>query len=1165
LLEITLYHADAVEKLRQLPDNSVDSLIVDPPYGLSDFDVEHIIACLKKWLNGEAYSHKSKGFMGADWDHWVPGPELWREVIRVLKPGAFSAVFAGTRTVDLMGISLRLGGFDVCDELMWIRGQGFPHGPNVGKLLDAHFGATREVVAYDASRARPNRLYESGAMGNIGGNGKVSDRTDNGATITAPATREAAQWEGFSTELKGMHEPILLVQKPFKGKIVDNILRWGVGALNINACRVQRADPVTNHSRSEAAAVTKGIYGSSKVQETHQTNGQKLGSFPTNVVLTHDYRCKIVGVSASNYKINAFTDGAKPFGDAKGEAYETTEMKKEVDVYECVDCCPVGLLDQQSGILRSGVGAIKRKSAKENKGNVGSVCGKESRPEGTEMVSFGDEGGASRFYNNLPWSEDDIIPFFYAQRVAPKERDAGLIPAEGEERANKHPTVKPLSLIRWLSKLLTPPGGVILDCCAGSGTTGAAAALEGFDAILIEREAEYIPVIQGRVKYHGGTVLTPDIQPVIGTERIPMYVKHVHSNLKSGANYNLGPRTLIIGANGSGKSAIVGAVELALAGFVSDITGHDRVKAGIELLTLAPSDEDLWSKVEVADTRGGDEITFFASTSIERNRSTGGAKSPVRVAPIMEVRFPVFDIEEALSGKPETARNWLLSQAGGYVTEEEILSSFFGKNKVFYSQFSAGLKGDPVSRLLTLKETIQAKALSLGKEASGAEKLARSAGTDLMPCPTEEAIDNLKLDLADAQKELWTFSQAAKNDVTRALTLRDAAYDRWVSLYNECDAAARAEETAKQQAAEFPVDQNISVADQAIAMIDATQKLGFEYCLVCCSTDMSHLASQRQSLKDYTTAGATARQYALLANTASTRVQQLLRSVQSAEATHSAAQAAYDAALAAPQAEGDGIDLATDVADITAELTKAQNARAQWAVVAQQRMKAEELRAEADEFSAFAAAIKQAVTDTVTRLREEFIKRVQSFLPEQDVFDLQLFDGDRAVSRFGFIRNGQLHTALSGAEWARLTLALAAAVAKEGEINIIVPEDRSFDSRTLTEVLYALSLSPDQIIFCTPTEPEAIPDSWTVIRLGKEGKKAAEKKLWSADAADFPDITGAFCAECRGPIRNTPSGTICPEGHGGAPLVDAQGNEFLGVIPEYKKRRKRRSDAKDAA
>ena len=271
---VDIRHGDCLEVLRELPDNSVDSVVCDPPYGLSNTKPQQVADVLAAWVTGEteAVPATKGGFMGKDWDSFVPPPAVWEECLRVLKPGGHMAVFAGARTQDLMGLSIRLAGFEIRDTLGWIYGSGFPKSMDVSKAIDKAAGAEREVVS------------ERPAYG-IGGNGILSGHAEGATTkVTAPATPEAVKWDGWGTALKPAIEPIILARKPLDGTVAQNVLAHGVGGLNIDASRVPTTD------RWEASGVQSApgssLQGSAdgslnvSVSSTHEA-----GRFPANVLL----------------------------------------------------------------------------------------------------------------------------------------------------------------------------------------------------------------------------------------------------------------------------------------------------------------------------------------------------------------------------------------------------------------------------------------------------------------------------------------------------------------------------------------------------------------------------------------------------------------------------------------------------------------------------------------------------------------------------------------------------------------------------------------------------------------------------------------------------------------------------------------------------------------
>lgn len=395
--KVTLVLGDSLTFAQAQCEASFDAIVTDPPYGLD--------------------------FMGKEWDHGVPGVEFWREFLRVAKPGAHLVAFGGTRTWHRLAVAIEDAGWEIRDTLCWLYGTGFPKSLDVSKAIDAAAGAERAVVSYDVSRARPNRLYEGGALGNIGGTGRVSDRTDNGATITAPATDAARQWSGWGTALKPAHEPIILARKPLVGTVASNVLAHGTGALNIDACRIATPDQ-------------KG--GASYANDSMRAVGRERDG----------------GIG--------FAQRAGDPQDGKGRWPANVIFDEEA----------AQLLDEQTGVLTSG--SVTYDQTLE----TSVALGVKRRMLSPEQV-YSDFGGASRF--------------FYCAKASRSER------THGGAVENKHPTVKPLDLMRWLVRLVAPPGGLVLDPFMGSGTTGLAALVEGFRFVGIERDAENFATARARL------------------------------------------------------------------------------------------------------------------------------------------------------------------------------------------------------------------------------------------------------------------------------------------------------------------------------------------------------------------------------------------------------------------------------------------------------------------------------------------------------------------------------------------------------------------------------------------------------------------------------------------------------------------------------------------
>jgi hypothetical protein len=307
----------------------------------------------------------------------------------VLKPGGHLLAFAGTRTVDLMTLSIRLAGFDIRDSIAWLYGSGMPKSLDVPKGIDSHLTGTEDAFNYQ-------------------------------------------QWEGWGTALKPSHEPIVVARKPLAGTVAVNVLEQGTGALNIDATRIHTAG-------SEARAYEV------KRLKTGATLNREGGNWRPD------------GEDAERYQ-----------GETKAGRWPTNVV---------LDESQAAALDEQTGVLKSGT---MRAGTERQPRAGGTIYGADGRTI-TAADTYGDSGGASRFFPT----------FRYEAKASSSERPS----VDGVQ----HPTVKPLELMRWLVRLVTPPGGVVLEPFAGSGTTVEAAVLEGFECIGIEREGSYLPLIVQRL------------------------------------------------------------------------------------------------------------------------------------------------------------------------------------------------------------------------------------------------------------------------------------------------------------------------------------------------------------------------------------------------------------------------------------------------------------------------------------------------------------------------------------------------------------------------------------------------------------------------------------------------------------------------------------------
>ena len=200
-MDFNLFNGDCLDVLKTLPDNSVDSIVTDPPYGLSNQSQDDIVKCLTAWLADEAYIHAGSGFMGKKWDSFVPSPTVWKECLRVLKHGGHIACFAGSRTQDLMGMSLRLAGFELRDTVMWVYGSGFPKGLDIAKGIDGVLG--KQGKGFVTASNDGIRLKLGHAGQGVGYQKHLEYKP----------SQEAKQWEAWNTNLKPAYEPIILARK----------------------------------------------------------------------------------------------------------------------------------------------------------------------------------------------------------------------------------------------------------------------------------------------------------------------------------------------------------------------------------------------------------------------------------------------------------------------------------------------------------------------------------------------------------------------------------------------------------------------------------------------------------------------------------------------------------------------------------------------------------------------------------------------------------------------------------------------------------------------------------------------------------------------------------------------------------------------------------------
>lgn len=347
---VDLRFGDCLTVLRELADESVHAVITDPPYGLADVRPERVVTALTAWANGDrGHVPDGRGFMGRAWDAFVPPPAVWDECLRVLKPGGHLLAFAGSRTADLMGLSVRMAGFEIRDTIMWVYGSGFPKSLNVAKAIESGTGRPEDI-----RRLAMGEAYIPSGRGRVNYDHGAASAMNGAQGEWIPATPAAEQWQGWGTALKPAQEPIIVARKPLAGTVAATVLAHGTGALNVDACRVGSEDgDRTEYSRGRHLPHANTTDALGKFAEVTPYEPHTAGRWPANVVLIHAETC-----------------GA-----------------------ECAGGCPVAELDRQSGTLKSGANPTRRGSPK-----FRDAYGEFQGQEECTPARGADEGGASRFF-----------------------------------------------------------------------------------------------------------------------------------------------------------------------------------------------------------------------------------------------------------------------------------------------------------------------------------------------------------------------------------------------------------------------------------------------------------------------------------------------------------------------------------------------------------------------------------------------------------------------------------------------------------------------------------------------------------------------------------------------------------------------------------------------
>jgi DNA modification methylase len=398
-MKYQILQGDNRETLKTIPDNSIDAIVTDPPYGID--------------------------FLGKAWDANTGAVETYQECLRVLKPGGHILAFSAARTYHHLAITLEQAGFEIRDQIMWIYSSGFPKSQDIGKSIDRAAGKKNELKDRDTKGTKGDKIVKNspGSGTLCPGCGRDSnaryscDKGQECGMVYKPQTEDAKQWSGWGTALKPAHEPIALARKPMKLSIAKNCQAHGVGALNIDACRIPVEGSDTRSGGSNGVSrLTFGEGETSNKDSFVAYEANALGRFPSNVL-------------------------------------------GEIPLYQKYFYCPkVSRAERHVGCVDPG--PMFQQPRNEDGTPVG---------EGESM-----------------WMDPKVSG---PKKIA--EQPAGT---------NNHPTVKPIELMKYLIKLITPPGGTVLDPFNGSGSTGCAAVELGMTYIGCELDADYVEIARRRIE-----------------------------------------------------------------------------------------------------------------------------------------------------------------------------------------------------------------------------------------------------------------------------------------------------------------------------------------------------------------------------------------------------------------------------------------------------------------------------------------------------------------------------------------------------------------------------------------------------------------------------------------------------------------------------------------
>ena len=561
--QIRLFNDDCLIAIKELPDNSVDSIVTDPPYHLT------------------SSKNSNKGFMGKEWDGGDIAfrTEIWEECLRVLKPGGHLLAFGGTRTYHRMAVAIEDAGFSIRDQIMYIYGSGFPKSYNIGKAIDKIQGNEREVVS------EKKGIYKIDNANKLVYGKESRKQTDDGYKIET-ITKGKSEWEGWGTALKPAVEPLVLARKPFNGGVAENVLSWGTGGLNIDESRIPTDDNLNGGAYAKNPTKQKENAPSFYTSVTNKDFIQPEGRFPANVIFDEEAgkildkqsgysksavfdsekynsisgwkTANIYGGGKDLENISGFNDEggasrffycAKASKKDRNEGLEsyielfTSTIKllyyTEKNLWEKEDQ-KTNLVDMDTSLQKviEEYGVQLKNDLKWNTGLYGNYIMEQLQKDMTSIIKMETnlttilqtlnlliekntkiyiQGLLGEMVKDIKFVKDveqkNTVVNITLQKMDGYWQNVNLVELNKVwsirkvEGKSTHPTIKPTKLMEYLIKLITPKGGVVLDPFMGSGSTGKAAIKNDFNFIGIEREKEYFDIAKARIEHAKGSGL----------------------------------------------------------------------------------------------------------------------------------------------------------------------------------------------------------------------------------------------------------------------------------------------------------------------------------------------------------------------------------------------------------------------------------------------------------------------------------------------------------------------------------------------------------------------------------------------------------------------------------------------------------------------------------